>query len=336
MHREKTAAVVVTYNRKNLLDECLESLLRQSHPLDAIYIIDNGSTDGTLESLVGKGLVCPPAGCPGEPAETVRAVPAVARGGSLVEIHYVRLPENTGGAGGFHEGLQRVTAAGFDWLWLMDDDVLTASDALEILVRKKDALEAQGHTSFLLNSLVLVRDQPAGDKLAFPLQELSAARHPTSGIFLPQRGVYHWRLSEVRDQLKDGLYRWICPFNGTFLPARAVREIGLPNKEFFLWGDERDFMWRAARRFDLYTVVDSQVFHPPCREPQFDWRHYYGIRNAMVVNRHFNRPALRNLRLILLSLARGIRHGPRGLTLVLRAIRDGLMGRLGKRQEYHP
>ena len=66
--------------------------------------------------------------------------------------------------------------------------------------------------------------------------------------------------------MKDGLYRWICPFNGTFVPARVVNEIGLPNAEFFIWGDEKDFLWRAARRFDLYTAVDSKVYHPPARD----------------------------------------------------------------------
>ncbi len=52
-----------------------------------------------------------------------------------------------------------------------------------------------------------------------------------------------------------------------------------------------------------------------------------------VVNRHFSFPVLRNLRLTFLSLGRGLRHGPRGLALVLRAIRDGWAGRLGRRED---
>src|SRR5512138_1855971 len=43
--QEKIAAVVVTYNRRDLLGQCLDSLLGQSRPLDALYIIDNHSTD---------------------------------------------------------------------------------------------------------------------------------------------------------------------------------------------------------------------------------------------------------------------------------------------------
>jgi rhamnopyranosyl-N-acetylglucosaminyl-diphospho-decaprenol beta-1,3/1,4-galactofuranosyltransferase len=236
------------------------------------------------------------------------------------------MPENTGGAGGFHEGMKRAAAAQFDWLWLMDDDLWTAPDALEALVRKKNERQAAEQKPFLLNSLVLARNRPDGDTLACPLQELTARGYP-------RRGIYHWRLSEVRDQIVDGLYCWACPFNGTFVPVGALAEIGLPNRDFYIQGDEKDFLWRAARWLDVYTVIDSKVFHPEFHLNTFDWKAYYNIRNMFVVNRHFNFPALRNLRLTLLSLGRGLRHGRRGLVLVLRAIRDGWAGRLGRRED---
>ncbi|NLT75707.1 MAG: glycosyltransferase, partial [Planctomycetes bacterium] len=55
--RQTIAAVVVTYNRKELLTRCLDALLAQSHRPDAIYIIDNDSTDGTYEDLLDRGLI---------------------------------------------------------------------------------------------------------------------------------------------------------------------------------------------------------------------------------------------------------------------------------------
>jgi GT2 family glycosyltransferase len=140
-------------------------------------------------------------------------------------------------------------------------------------------------------------------------------------------------LSEVRGDVHDGLYPWICPFNGTFLPARVVAEVGPPRAEFYMQGAEIDWQFRAAKTFALYTVVDSRVFHPPLRAGALDWKQYYLIRNMFVVNRHFRFTALRNFKLIVVSLARGVRHGRRGMRLVLRAIRDGLAGRLGKRDD---
>ena len=336
---ETIAAVVVTYNRKDLLGQCLDSLLRQSHALDALYVIDNHSTDGTYDSLLARELIAP-SECRAEVAvETSRPVPLAGFPDRRLEVHYVRMPENTGGAGGFHEGMKRAALAGrdpqrdpsrlgtrFDWLWLMDDDLLTAPDALEILVRKKNALQRSREEPFLLNSLVLARDRPDGDTLASPLQELTLRGYP-------RRGIYHWRLSEVRDKIQDGLYRWACPFNGTLVPVCALAKIGLPNRDFYIQGDEKDFLWRAAQWLAFYTVIDSKVFHPAFHVDTFDWKTYYSIRNMFVVNRHFSFTAVRNLRLILLSLVRGLRHGPGGLALVLRAIRDGLSGRLGRRED---
>lgn len=326
--RERIAAVVVTYNRKTLLLRCLEALLAQSRRPDAIYLIDNHSTDGTCEELANRGLIAPTASHAENVCEQVKTVEPPPPGDGPVAIHYVKMPENTGGAGGFHEGMKRGAAAGFDWLWLMDDDLLPSGDALEALVARKDSLAEVSPRPFLLNCLVLSQDHADGDTLAFPLQEITRKGHP-------RLGLYHWRLSDVTEMVHDGVYRWACPFNGTFIPSGALGEIGLPNKEFFIRGDEKDFLWRAARKLDLYTVLDSKAYHPRPRVDVFDWKQYYHIRNMLVVNGHFNLRWLRNLKLIVLSLALGVRHGPRGTTLVVRAIADGLAGRLGKREQIH-
>ena len=55
--KDTVCAVVVTYNRKNLLLECLEALLKQTRPIDAMYIIDNFSSDGTPETLKENGYI---------------------------------------------------------------------------------------------------------------------------------------------------------------------------------------------------------------------------------------------------------------------------------------
>ncbi len=324
--RETIAAVVVTYNRKELLGACLESLLKQTFPLDAIYIIDNCSTDGTYNALLAADRITAVATSGSATSESVKTVPLPTRPERRVDIRYVRLPENTGGAGGFHEGVRRGVEAGFHWLWLMDDDLLPTPQALAALVAKKETLATASGRPFLLNSLVLSQDHRDDDTLAFPLQELSAKGYP-------KLRVYHWHLSDIQGQAPEGLYRWACPFNGTFLPASAVARIGLPNKDFYIRGDEKDFLWRAARALDIYTVLDSKVYHPQPQDAAFDWKQYYNIRNMLIVNRHFNFTWLRNLKVMVLSLALGLRHGRPGLALVLRALADGFSGRLGKRDD---
>lgn len=44
---ERVAAVVVTYNRKELLAQCIKALLGQQNAVCDILIVDNASTDGT-------------------------------------------------------------------------------------------------------------------------------------------------------------------------------------------------------------------------------------------------------------------------------------------------
>lgn len=50
MHAEKSiCAVVVTFNRKRLLLNCLDALKVQTRQLSHIVVIDNASTDGTAD-----------------------------------------------------------------------------------------------------------------------------------------------------------------------------------------------------------------------------------------------------------------------------------------------
>jgi rhamnopyranosyl-N-acetylglucosaminyl-diphospho-decaprenol beta-1,3/1,4-galactofuranosyltransferase len=125
---------VVTYNRKNLLLECLEAIRKQTRPVDAIYIIDNASTDGTPKVLKENGYILelPPFNL-SEPYEIEHKISNLVNG-NHINIFYVRMHENTGSAGGFYEGVKRGYERGYDWLWLMDDDAEPKEDALENLL----------------------------------------------------------------------------------------------------------------------------------------------------------------------------------------------------------
>lgn len=101
----RVATVVVTYNRKRVVRQCLDALQRQTHPIAEIIVVDNASTDGTA-AMVRSDF----------PEVTLRA-----------------LEENRGGAGGFHEGMKEALAQDVDWIWVMDDDAEPHPTALESL-----------------------------------------------------------------------------------------------------------------------------------------------------------------------------------------------------------
>ncbi|MBI1933772.1 MAG: glycosyltransferase [Ignavibacteriales bacterium] len=81
---EKICAVVVTYNRLKLLQECIEALKNQTIKLDEIIVVNNNSKDGTTEWLDKQK--------------------------DLTNIHQ----ENLGGAGGFQNGMKEAYIKGFD------------------------------------------------------------------------------------------------------------------------------------------------------------------------------------------------------------------------------
>lgn len=119
--KRSVAAVVVTYNRKELLLECLDCLVTQdlgglgdAYELSVI-VVDNASTDGTQEALA----------------------PLVASG----RLVYHNTGENLGGAGGFNFGMRVAVEAGHDFVWVMDDDCMAHSDTLRELLLAGEGLD---------------------------------------------------------------------------------------------------------------------------------------------------------------------------------------------------
>lgn len=121
----EVAAIVVTYNRKELLKECIEKLKCQTVPLD-ILVIDNASTDGT-EKLFDK---------------------------KNDGLYYFNTGSNLGGAGGFNYGIKTAYEMGYEYLWLMDDDTLPTETALEELLKAKNEIKEFG----FLSSVALWKD----------------------------------------------------------------------------------------------------------------------------------------------------------------------------------
>lgn len=123
-------AVVLTFNRKALLVDCLRAVLGQSRPPDRVIVVDNASTDGTEALLASEGL--------------------------LECVQWLALERNLGSSGGFNRGVAAAQAGDWDWVWIMDDDAEPRPDALERLLAAPAA--ADGATAVLANTVV----DPAG------------------------------------------------------------------------------------------------------------------------------------------------------------------------------
>jgi len=291
----RIAAVVVTHDRPELLQQALGALRMQTRPLDAIYVVDNASDSASAARL-------------GRPAD----------------LTVLRSDTNLGGAGGFAFGMAAAFAAGYDWLWLLDDDAIARPDALARLV---GAL-----TGPAANTL--------GDAAA-----LCGTVREFGEIGLQHRRRYH---------LASGLERCLprraydgppcrtdtASFVGLLVSATAIARAGLPEPALFLSYDDTEYALRLGRAgLAIWLVPDSVVEHlrerrGRLRAGPFGRKHYFTIRNRLAVARAYaSWPRVATGAALLFSLMLWLVSGgsfQRGAwRILLRAIRDGMRQRLG-------
>lgn len=239
--RNSTAAVVVTYNRIGLLKQCLEHLTKQTCPCD-VLVVNNASTDGTGEWLA-----------------------SVTQG--RTDIRTQTLPANIGGAGGFNYGIRWAVEAGYDRLWLMDDDCIPHEDALEKLAEADEILD--GNYGWL-SSVALWTD---GTECKMNRQKLKKSYYEYSPLL--QYGLIQAEQAT---------------FVSLYIKRETVLRFGLPIKAFFIWGDDIEFTRRIAVRGGVPSFVagQSQVIHAMSQNsgssiatdaPERISRYHYAFRN---------------------------------------------------------
>lgn len=206
----RVVAVVVTYNRKESLLKCLDALRHQHGASTDILVVDNASTDGTAETLA----------------------PLMETG----EILYRNTGENLGGAGGFNFGMRLAVEAGYDRLWVMDDDCIPDSSALSALMWADRRLE--GNYGFL-SGIARWRD---GTPCRMNIQKTTL-----------------WR--KLDDYTTPLVPVVMATFVSAFIPADRVRQVGLPIREFFIWSDDLEYTRRLSRRYPCYAVNGCRVLH---------------------------------------------------------------------------
>lgn len=244
----KIAAVVVTYNRQALLEQCLLAISRQTRQIDTVFVVDNASTDGTGAWLT-------------------EWLPQHLAGSQLAS-----LPSNLGGAGGFAEGLRLAIEGGADWIWMMDDDAEPQPDALAELMAIVDdpasiygSLAVNGdETSWLMT---LLGDKPSTTSRVAGIPASAQVR------MLPFLGfLVHRKLVE-----KIGL-----PDAGYFIAADDVEYCVRARKagaDIILAGNSHISHPKSrpyAVKLPGYTLTALAL--PP-------WKRYYDTRNRLLIAR---------------------------------------------------
>lgn len=265
-------AIVVTYNRKNLVMNCLYGIIKQvTQSVSAIVIVDNSSADGTYDTLLSAGLVS---------AQLVDknkyklGLKELIFEKSTIPIYYLLLNKNIGGAGGFSIGLRFAYEKGYEWFWLLDDDVEPEIDCLYNLTK---------------------------------FTKISKCIHPRrryrDGSFIEWEG-YIDIFSGKRISLNDISFRngkeycfvnFGC-FEGMLIHREIVDKIGFPDERFFIVYDDTVYGFMASLHTNVLYVKDAVLIKniDSRNTPLSDKFIYYSMRNYFLRVSYLNSIFVKN------------------------------------------
>lgn len=244
------AIVIVTYNRLELLRQCLDKLHEQTYPIDTVVVVNNASTDGiTAQYLDGYKGILP-----------------------LKVIHN---DINTGGAGGFYTGIRFAHKQGYEWIFIMDDDVFADSRCIEQLMEVAHPC------------MIAVREYKDGK-----LVERAAIEYNLSNPFYlnPKRLAVSDRYKN-RGDMPATIEVDNVAFEGFMINRKVIDIIGYPEPKYFIFYDDVDYALRAKKAgYSIKAVRDAKLI----RQLPFDqdgainsWKAFYMFRNLFHIHFKF-------------------------------------------------
>lgn len=158
------------------------------------------------------------------------------------DIHVIH-QENVGGAGGFYTATKYIAEHNYTYAWIMDDDIIASQETLKNLYLAYKNLSKDEKIGFLCSKVI----SPEGFTVNVPSIDLS-----NNILGYPEWNKYIERgLVKVKS----------ATFVSVFIPVKVIREVGLPIKEFFIWGDDTEYTKRISSRYACYQVGNSIIQH---------------------------------------------------------------------------
>ena len=267
MNINRVAAVIVTWNK--LKDVCfviddINKLNLSGINLD-IFVVDNASTDGTQAYLEE----------------------------NYPHIQVLQTGENIGGSGGFSHGLNVVSKLEYDYIWLLDNDVRLAPQALLPLVQTLQKYSEVG----LVGSQIRKLEQPE------IIQEIGSFIYPQKAHLKTNFGNYH--ISSIEKQLSETSYIPVdvCAAASLLVRREIVQQIGV-FENYFLHFDDVEWCLRAKQAgWVVAANPASIVWHSSPDFKQRPWVSYYDERNLCYCwKKHYPHLLLKRIQVLLPKL----------------------------------
>jgi GT2 family glycosyltransferase len=252
---QRVIAVVVTWNRRSLLEESLTAIAAQSHPVEATVVVDNASDDGTATMLAEK----------------------------FPHVHVVSTGRNVGGAGGFAIGLDRALRRDVEAVWLMDDDTVPHHDALEALVWVREEYRAEQGSRWAVAPPALAPPALAPPALVASRVVWTDGRDHPMNTPRPKFGASSVERASARRVGCTPIRT--ASFVSVLVDAASASEVGLPVADYFLWNDDFEFTARLLRGRRGLSCPASVVVHKTAKfggtQEDPGERFYLEVRNKV-------------------------------------------------------
>lgn len=308
----RVCVVIVTYNRKELLVNLLHDLAKQSYAVSAILIVDNDSSDGTPDLLMENKII-----------SFVKVDEITTQEWKNLSVHYFRNSENAGGSGGFAKAFELVLTMDYDCVWAMDDDVSPEINCLEEMMKylDKDArvcIPSRGDENYVDYAIT---GYDLKTLRYFHFEDCKRNRIDSRNISEPY--------VEVKDMV----------FEGPLFTMDLIKEIGVPDKGYFILFDDTDYAHRAYQktsiRYVAHAILHKKVFPPKVEGAPWGWKSYYKLRNSVYFEKKYGENLrVRYLRSIIrlgdLFIRAVLRRRFKRAKWIVRAYLDGVTGRMGK------
>ena len=296
----KYGVVVVTYNRFQLLKECLDAIAGQMKKFEKVVIIDNHSMDDTEAWL-----------------ETNQEANWVVK----------RLESNTGGAGGFCEGVKLALEQDLDWIVLIDDDAILDHNFLNSISTEIETDETAGNFYPAYAGTVKTKNE-------------IVLRHRT------RVGKYIYRNQDVKEK-EYNKHTFLCDFAsfcGICISRQIILKIGYPDKEYFIWNDDAEYSMRLRKYGKIKNVNAAGINHKTelVEVKKVNWKTYYGVRNRInMVKRHYGRISLfyvimKAYGAMLLHILKNRENSEFIKKVFTAGVMDGVNEKLGKKEDFLP
>ena len=245
----KIGVVIVTYNRLDKLKIALKSYESQTVKPEYILVVNNNSTDDTKEYLEGWKQ------------ENVG-----------IEKKVVNLNENTGGSGGFYEGLKNSLNLNAEWIWVADDDAYPKEDAFEVAQKYVEDHKDSMKNLSAICGMVLKSDGKTID--------CSHRRRIYTTLFNRIAQPY----SKPKDYDKEEFEINGFSYVGTMINKEKLKQTELTKKDYFIYYDDTEHSYRLSKIGKIVCIPKIKVIHDAPHSEMSEivkWKLYYLVRNTL-------------------------------------------------------